>query len=598
MSGGGVRLRRVWIQNFRGIKTLDWTLPLGHRLQVLIGPGDSGKSTILDGVHYLLSDRWNVPFSDDDFFDVDVGTPITIRALVIDLPPALMKESSFGLWLTGVDEEGGVYQDPTNDLLPGLLTQLTVDATLEPQWSVTRVDGAQQPLNAHQRRAFSTFKVDDRTDAQLRWSRNSALGRMSAKEGGDRLALAAASRAARETLAGQEGSALADLVKSVQDAANHLGSGRFRDVKAGLDTSRSAMGAGLALYEGVVPLTSYGLGSRRLMSLAVQQLAVEGRSLALVDELEHGLEPHRAVQLLNHLAGDNAYAQVLVTTHSPVIVEQAQLENLATVQNRDGVVTVTSLGQRGEVLERLRRARPSSLLARRVVIAEGKTEHGLLLQCVESWDEAQASVGLPTAAGEGAAIQDAQGGSEVALRAQAMTALGFTVAGLCDNDDRSVDAELANADAAGVVVVRWDQGNHLEAQVCSELDAAGLQVFLQLGVDRRHDASTVLADLKARGLPGRHTALDVGSWLGEHQLEEVRSWIVAAAVKAKWFKDVEGGRELGRWILQHYSNPQLAATVACLESIRSFIYVTPPGEDDGGEGSATSTPRDESRHDG
>ena len=90
--------RRLWIQNFRGIKELDWKLPTDQRLVALVGPGDSGKSTILDAVHFLLGDRWNVPFADTDFFGGDVEKPISIRALVMDIPAALKKRrrSAFG----------------------------------------------------------------------------------------------------------------------------------------------------------------------------------------------------------------------------------------------------------------------------------------------------------------------------------------------------------------------------------------------------------------------------------------------------------------------------------------------------------------------
>lgn len=171
-----MRIRRLWIENFRGIKSLDWKLSTDQQLVALVGPGDSGKSTILEAIHYLLGDRWNIPFADTDFHTVNVGTPILIKALLIDLPPTLKKEDSLGLWLSGVDQEGEVHQDPEDGYEPAILVQLTVDESLEPKWSVTRADGEQQYLTSTQRRAFSTFKVDDRTDAQLRWSRNSPVG--------------------------------------------------------------------------------------------------------------------------------------------------------------------------------------------------------------------------------------------------------------------------------------------------------------------------------------------------------------------------------------------------------------------------------------
>ena len=567
-----MRVRRLWIQNFRGIKELDWKLPTDQRLVALVGPGDSGKSTILDAVHFLLGDRWNVPFADTDFFGGDVEKPISIRALVMDIPAALKKETALGLWMSGVDQEGGIHRDPEDALEPALLVQLAVDASLEPRWSVLRTDGSEQYLTSTQRRSFSTFKVDDRTDVQLRWSRNSALGRMSAKDGGERHALAAASRAAREALADHSNSSLTELAASVQDRANKVGGGSFSDIRPGLDTSRSSTGAGLALYEGVIPLTSYGLGSRRLASLAVQQLAAGKRSVAVVDELESGLEPHRAVQLLDYLLSDDDYSQVLVTTHSPVIVEQARIENLATVQNQAGVVTVTSLGGSKDVLQRLRRARPSSLLARRVVVAEGKTEHGLLLECIEAWDAVRISQGLPTSAGEGVAIQDGNGGTEVAPRAEALARLGFVVAGFCDNDDRAVDAPLAAAQAAGIVAIRWSFGHNTESQGCAELEADGLQSFLELGVQRRNGEDTVLQDINAADPANPLTSLDVVSWLAVLTLADVRARVAKAAVDREWFKDVPGGRELGKWINDRYTDPQLATTVAMLEQIRSFVY--------------------------
>lgn len=464
-------------------------------------------------------------------------------------------------------------QDPEDGYVPALLVQLSVDASLEPKWSVLRTDGELQHLTSSQRRAFSTFKVDDRTDAQLRWSRNSPLGRLSAEDGGEREAIASASRAAREALADHENSSLSELATKVQERTNKIGGGRFSDVKPGLDTSRSSMGAALALYEDVIPLTSYGLGSRRLASMAVQQLAAGSRSVAVVDELESGLEPHRAVRLLNYLLSDDDYSQVIVTTHSPVIVEQAKIENLATVQAAQGVVTVTTLRGSSDAMLRLRRARPSSLLARRVVVVEGKTEHGLLLECLDSWDIERSSQGLSTSAGEGVAIQDAGGGTEVAPRAEALAALGFAVAGFLDNDDRTVDAAVVDALLAGATMVRWDLGFSTEGQICSQLAADGLTAFIKQGVDRRSSEQTVRDDINSIEGTQPVTSLDVTDWIAAGiTIEEARTRVATAAIARKWFKEVDGGRALGRWLMQYSAHHQLADAIGHLKDVRDFIY--------------------------
>lgn len=568
-----MRIRRLKIENFRGIKLLDWKLPVEQRLVVLVGPGDSGKSTILEAIHYLLGDRWNIPFSDTDFFQVNVDEPISIKAVLVDLPPVLKKENAFGLWLSGVDSDGKVYQDPDDEHEVALIAKLTVDASLEPKWTVERADGQNQSLSAEQRRSFSTFKVDDRNDTQLRWTRTSALGRMSARDGGDLDALAAASRAARDALAAHENSSLADLAKQVQDRANKIGSGRFADIKPGLDTSRSSMGAGLALYEDVIPLTSFGLGSRRLASFAVQQLAAGSRAVAVVDELEDGLEPHRAVKLLGYLLTDEDYSQVVVTTHSPVIVEQAKTENLGVVQSVNGQVTVTSISGTS-LMRRLQRSRPSSFLARRVLVVEGKTEHGLMLALLDAWDAERTERGLSSSAGEGVAIQDGEGGSEVAIRAIGLSKIGIVAGGFMDNDVRDADKAVTKAGKLGIPIVRWDLGNNTEKQITEHLDVAELDSLIEVAAAQRSGERTVLNDLHEIRPTLTVTTLNIQDWLdgGVVTIEEAREAISVTAHEKDWFRLVDGGRALGDWLLEHLDSPNLARVAEVVTELRNFVF--------------------------
>lgn len=60
------RIRRVEIAGFRGIKNLSWCPNPG--ISCLVGPGDSGKSTILDAIDLCLGARRNAQFSDTDFY--------------------------------------------------------------------------------------------------------------------------------------------------------------------------------------------------------------------------------------------------------------------------------------------------------------------------------------------------------------------------------------------------------------------------------------------------------------------------------------------------------------------------------------------------
>jgi putative ATP-dependent endonuclease of the OLD family len=67
------RIRKIEIQNFRGIKHLAWLPSAG--IYCLIGPGDSGKSSILDAIDYCVGARRNIQFTDADFHHLDVEQP-------------------------------------------------------------------------------------------------------------------------------------------------------------------------------------------------------------------------------------------------------------------------------------------------------------------------------------------------------------------------------------------------------------------------------------------------------------------------------------------------------------------------------------------
>lgn len=165
------------------------------------------------------------------------------------------------------------------------------------------------------------------------------------------------------------------------------------------------------------------------------------------------------------------------------------------------------------------------------------------------------------------------------------------MAALCDNDDRAVDGPLAAAQAGGVTCIRWEHGHNIETQICSQLTEQGLVDFLALAVERRNHANTVLDDINSV-VPGRpFTSLEVGEWLLLHDIANIRAWVAEAATARKWFKDVPGGRDLGRWIISRYQDPQVAAAVARLEAIRIFAYPSPPA---GNEVRATDQ-RDEDR---
>jgi hypothetical protein len=71
------------IERFRGITSLNWKPSRG--VNVILGGGDVGKTTILDAIALLLSPVNPTTLSDPDYHDRDIETGFSIEA-VLSLP--------------------------------------------------------------------------------------------------------------------------------------------------------------------------------------------------------------------------------------------------------------------------------------------------------------------------------------------------------------------------------------------------------------------------------------------------------------------------------------------------------------------------------
>src|SRR4051794_15745647 len=93
------RIRKIEIANFRALQAFAWT-PL-PRINCLIGPGDSGKSTILDAIDLCLGARRTAQFTDADFHNLDVGSQIEITLTIGELDEPLKNMEHYGMFLRG-----------------------------------------------------------------------------------------------------------------------------------------------------------------------------------------------------------------------------------------------------------------------------------------------------------------------------------------------------------------------------------------------------------------------------------------------------------------------------------------------------------------
>jgi polynucleotide 5'-kinase involved in rRNA processing len=129
------RIRKVEIRHFRGIRELAWCPSSG--INCLIGPGDSGKSSILDAIDLCLGARRNLQFTDADFHQLDVATPIVISVTIGELDDSLKNLEAYGMYVRGFDPLSGRIEDePEKDAETALTGRLTVASDLEPTWTL------------------------------------------------------------------------------------------------------------------------------------------------------------------------------------------------------------------------------------------------------------------------------------------------------------------------------------------------------------------------------------------------------------------------------------------------------------------------------
>jgi putative ATP-dependent endonuclease of OLD family len=464
------RIRRLEIRNFRSIQKLDWTPSNG--LNCLIGPGDSGKSTILDAIDLCLGARRSAPFGDTDFFRLDVTQTISISITLGALFDALKNIDVYGEFLRGFDPGTGLLEDEPRAGLETVLTlKLEVKNDLEPSWTLHSDRAAQQQLERSlawkDRSLLTPARIGTYANANLSWGRGSVLNRLTEERANLGAELAEAARAARTTFSTQAAPHLAKTLQVVTQTATSLGVGIGASAQALLDAHSVSIGDGaIALHsESGIPLRSLGTGSGRLLVAGLQRAAAEATTVALVDEVEYGLEPHRLMRLLDSLGAKDASQplQVFMTTHSPVTLRELAGYQLFVVRQRLGVHTVTCAGTDDSIQGTLRKA-AEAFLSKSVIVCEGASEIGFARGMDQWW----VHCGAISFLARGGSYVDSGGGSpdQCFTRGEAFLKLGYRVLVFVDADKPvSTIGLVERFVAAGGEYLTWRNGLALEDEL-------------------------------------------------------------------------------------------------------------------------------------
>lgn len=501
-----VRIRKVEILNFRSIRSLIWQPSSG--LNCLVGPGDSAKTTILDAIDLCLGARRTTAFSDTDFFNLDVNQSIQITLILGQLPDSLKDLDNYGIYLQAFDLNTGVLQDePAQGFDTVLCLRLMVGSDLEPNWSLVsqraQALGHERNIAWKDRLLVAPARLGTYANSNLSWTRGSILNRLCEERPNLGAELASSAREARTAFGNQASAQLTETLQIVTQQATSLGVPVGAQAQALLDIHAVSISEGaISLHnESGIPLRSLGTGSSRLLVAGLQRVAAQKASIALVDEVEYGLEPHRLIRLLDSLgAKENPPPlQVFLTTHSPVAVRELRGDQIFVVRKQqDGSHHIHMVGVEDDIQSTIR-LDPEAFLARSVIVCEGASEVGLIRGLDQYWVDQNYRSLLAA----GTAYVNVGGGEpdRCFIRGLAMLLLGYRVLVLVDADKPPTQAVVNSYTAAGGQLITWRPTRALEDELFLSLSDTGVDSMLQLAlefVDRELIAAQISSQSQGR----------------------------------------------------------------------------------------------------
>jgi hypothetical protein len=538
-----MQIRHLRIERFRGINMLDWSL--AGDMICLLGPGDSTKSSIIEAIELSLSPRWDYGFDDSDFYDGNTEAPIVITATVGQLPDALLADNKFGLDIRGWNQAEGLRDEPTESDESVLSIRLKVDSSLEPEWTVfndRNPDG--RTLSSRDRQLLGVVRLSEFMDRHLTWNTGTVLFRLTDGMGSLRGLLAAAGRAARSAITADVVPLLTCAAAKAQELAKIHSVAPKKNYRPGLDIRRVNIGQGaVALHDGDVPLRRAGLGTKRLLTFALQREAAKAGGITLIDEVEHGLEPHRIRSLVRTLRPDGDKGQVIMTTHSPVVIQELDASCLRIVRSVDGETKVVGVAT---ALQGVVRAASDALLGRRIIACEGKTEFGLCRAFDRFWTEQQ---GKEAFAYLGVVPLEAEG-SSAPRRAVDIRMLGYDVCFFGDSD-RELTPDPAAMQAKGIKVLTWMDRLSIEERIAQDLPWEGVLEVVSLAFEE-HGEQSVQGAVAYR--LGTNMNLIKGDFRAWKDSQELRNAIGLAAKAKDWFKRIGTGERLGEVVCRHITH--------------------------------------------
>jgi putative ATP-dependent endonuclease of the OLD family len=550
-----MQIRRIKIARYRGIQQLLWCP--GRGVNCLIGPGDVGKSTVLDAIATVLSPAPGRVASEYDYFEGAVSEGFTIEVVLGELDDEVLSAWSVApLWTWWADREK-VQPDPDPDGEAVLCVRAKGTEDLEIEHVVVDPSEGETHLSPLKRQKFGLSTMGSAATAyqELRMSRGSLLFRNVEHEQ-LRSLVTDAVQAARDSFSPSEevttrlgalSEALHEVAPDAGDLALAMLSPRGQSLLGmiGLFSRRGKVG---------VPIANAGLGTQQLALFTLARLLIVASPLFVIDEIENGLEPFRQRDLIARVRKTIGPAgQAFITTHSPAVIGELGIHELYRIDPAAGECDVTAVP---DGLERIRRQDSEGLLCRLPALVEGQTELGLL-ECLleEQAENTGTSLGAL-----GIRLIDGDGQPSVFKVTDALRGTGQRFAAFLDTEETHVGKREELRSAQQVAFGTWSEARCVEDALSKQLSLEHLDRLIATpGLDGRSRSDARLQQLNQHiAAQSRKTLVELAT---EHDEEDCRTCFSEVANKCGWFKTRADAIVVGRFLLEHRPDIQIVTDV-------------------------------------
>lgn len=553
-------IRKLYIERFRGIERLTWRPAAG--VNVILGGGDVGKTTLLEAIALLFSPATSQVLTDADYYNRTVTAGFRIEA-VVTMPDraGINTQAKMALpWEWNGEEAAIIDIDDANAVVandPVYRVQVRGTEDLDLAYEIVQPDDQTVvTFNVSIRRAIGLVRLsgDDRNDRDLRLLQGSALDRLL----GDsklraKVGLQLAGVEVADGLSASAKDVLASLDSVFEEHA--LPHALSLGITSPQGISLNAL-IGLTASKGDVqlPFASWGSGTRRLAALEIAALSQSDTSLVVVDEVERGLEPYRQRAIVRDLQAGGS--QVFLTTHSAAVLQAA------------GDATFWHLGRSGVMGQVSARAtahrlrNPEAYLARLAIVAEGATELGFLDAILRR----HLRVDLLDV---GIVLSNGGGNDDTLTILEALTQSELQFAGFADDEGRDPLRWQRVKDRLGPLLFRWPSAC-IEANIVPLVADGDVEAFITppdgnvgdrlrtlqerlRAADKAFDTIRAAApDLHALIVEASTNLLPDDEALSER---ERKTWKKHGSY---WFKSIGGGKELADKVFTLGLWPKLA----------------------------------------